>query len=148
MLTVPLPCTWLIPNVIFHLVFLSFHLVSLILPAWGRKSGLGTAFLKASASVWQILLAWGNLPINYQKNWRTFSLWEPDEIPHEPNNKMSTKDYLHSKHVPNVFLIGIIPTSILPKGFQTWGMRHHSIGLVITEVTAHFIEYQWPIFSI
>jgi len=65
-----------------------------------------------------MLLARGNLTINYQKNWGIFSLWEPAEIPHEPDTTMSTKDYLLSKHVANVFLIRIIPTAMLPEGFR------------------------------
>lgn len=83
-----------------------------------RKSGVGTDFPKASANVWQILLARGNLTVNYQKSWRIFSLWEPEEIPHEPDSNMSTKDYLHSKRAANVFLMGIIPTAVLPGGFR------------------------------
>lgn len=55
---------------IFQLVFLLFHVVSLIVPAWMRKGGPGPAFLKGSASIWQILLEWGNQTVSYQENWR------------------------------------------------------------------------------
>lgn len=68
-LTHLLPHTLCIPKMIFQLVFLLFHVVSLIVPAWMRKGGPGPAFLKGSASIWQILLEWGNQTVSYQENW-------------------------------------------------------------------------------
>lgn len=70
--------------------------------------------------VWQILLTWGNPSANYQKNWRIFSLWKPDETAHKADNNISTKDYCGSEHVGNAFLIRTIPTAILksPRDFR------------------------------
>lgn len=76
-LTLLLPCTLLIPNVTFQLVFLFSAWYYLL--KWGRV--MQAQLYWEHHTVWQILLTWGNLTANYQKNWRIFSLWKPDEIP-------------------------------------------------------------------
>lgn len=91
--------------------------------------------------VWQILLTWGNLNANYQKN--TFSLWKPDEILHKEDNIISTKDYLGSKHVANVFLIRMIPMLLRDFRVEEWD----TTPLVLITLSV-LIECQLPMLNI
>lgn len=68
--------------------------------------------------VWQILSTWDNPSANYQKNWRIFSLWKPDDTAHKADNNISTKDYCGSEHVAKAFLIRTIPTAMSPRDFS------------------------------